>query len=239
MSNPIDPAAITTSSRAGLRRGALQYSASVAFPAGVSECVAAIDRMTRLVAARNTPVLITGPQGNGKAVLASVIHRLSPRGSGPFIAINCADKPKPLLEADLFGSAGGASDAAAPQRLGGIHSAHGGTLFLNEVGELPLELQSRLLRFLDQGEVQPLGSRDVFRVDVRVIAASSCALAELARQSPLRQELFYRLAVFPIELPPLSQEDAASLPHPLLPNFASSSNDAPTSRQQCFVKEEA
>ncbi len=130
-------------------------------------------RMARLVAARNTPVLITGATGTGKEVVANAIHRLSPRAGKEFVVINCAAIPEALLESELFGYVRGAFTGAVQSRIGRIHSAHGGTLFLDEVGELPLGMQAKLLRFLDQGEVQRLGSSDVFRVDVRVLAASN------------------------------------------------------------------
>lgn len=161
--------------------------------------------MARLVAPRTTPVLITGPTGTGKEVVATAIHRLSPRALKPFVVINCAAIPEALLESELFGYVRGAFTGALQSRLGRIHSAHGGTLFLDEIGELPLGLQSKLLRFLDQGEVQRLGSSDLFRVDVRVVAATNADLSGLAARKLFREDLFYRLSVFPIEMPPLSQ----------------------------------
>ncbi len=113
--------------------------------------------------------------------------------------------PRALLESELFGYVRGAFTGAVQSRIGRLHSAHGGTLFLDEIGELPLGMQAKLLRFLDQGEVQRLGSSDVFRVDVRVLAASNAKLAELVERRLFREDLFYRVSVFPIELPPLSQ----------------------------------
>jgi DNA-binding NtrC family response regulator len=180
---------------------------------GHAPCMAAVYRMVRLVAVRNTPVLITGDTGTGKEVVATAIHRLSPRASKPFVVINCAAIPEALLESELFGFVRGAFTGAVQSRIGRIHSAHGGTLFLDEIGELPLGIQAKLLRFLDQGEVQRLGSSDVFRVDVRVIAATNANLGELARRKLFREDLYYRLSIFPIELPPLSQrrEDVEEL----------------------------
>jgi transcriptional regulator with GAF, ATPase, and Fis domain len=157
------------------------------------------------VAPRSTPVLISGPTGTGKEVVATAIHRLSPRALKPFVVINCAAIPEALLESELFGYTRGAFTGAVQSRLGRIHSAHGGTLFLDEIGELPLGLQSKLLRFLDKGEVQRLGSSDVFRVDVRVVAATNADLSRLAEKKQFREDLFYRLSVFPIEMPALSQ----------------------------------
>ncbi len=149
-------------------------------------------RMARLVAPRTTPVLITGASGTGKEVVAEAIHRLSPRANKEFVVINCAAIPEALLESELFGYVRGAFTGAVQSRIGRIHSAHGGTLFLDEIGELPLGMQAKLLRFLDQGEVQRLGSSDVFRVDVRVLAASNAKLAELVERKQFREDLFYR-----------------------------------------------
>jgi DNA-binding NtrC family response regulator len=170
---------------------------------GRAPSMSAVYRMARLVAPRNTPVLITGATGTGKEVLAGAIHQLSPRSAKPFVVINCAAIPEALLESELFGYVRGAFTGAVQSRLGRIHGAHGGTLFLDEVGELPLAVQAKLLRFLDRGEVQRLGSPDVFRVDVRVIAATNADLCSRVQGKHFREDLFYRLSVFPIELPPL------------------------------------
>ena len=172
---------------------------------GQAPCMGAVYRMVRLVAPRTTPVLINGPTGSGKEVVATAIHRLSPRADKPFVVINCAAIPEALLESELFGYVRGAFTGAVQSRLGRIHSAHGGTLFLDEIGDLPLGMQAKLLRFLDQGEVQRLGSADVFRVDVRVLAATNANLADLSERKLFREDLFYRLSVFPISLPPLAQ----------------------------------
>ncbi|HUI83149.1 MAG TPA: sigma-54 dependent transcriptional regulator [Candidatus Binatia bacterium] len=188
---------------------------------GQASCMAAVYRMARLVAPRTTPVLITGATGTGKEVLAGAIHQLSPRAGKPFVVINCAAIPEALLESELFGYVRGAFTGAVQSRLGRVHAAHGGTLFLDEIGELPLGIQAKLLRFLDQGEVQRLGSSDLFRVDVRVIAATNANLAELARNRQFREDLYYRLSVFPIALPSLSERpgDVAALAHHFLRRF--------------------
>ena len=188
---------------------------------GQAGCMAVVYRMARLVAPRTTPVLITGASGTGKEVVASAIHGLSARADKPFVVINCAAIPEALLESELFGYVRGAFTGAVQSRLGRIHSAHGGSLFLDEIGDLPLGIQSKLLRFLDQGEVQRLGSSDVFRVDVRVIAATNANLAELTEKKQFREDLFYRLSVFPIELPALAQRrgDIAALAHHFLSKF--------------------
>ena len=193
---------------------------------GQSPAMHQVYRMARLVAPRTTPVLITGASGTGKELIAQAIHRLSPRASKEFVVINCAAIPEPLLESELFGYVRGAFTGAVQSHIGRIHSAHGGTLFLDEIGELPLGMQAKLLRFVDQGEVQRLGSSDVFRVDVRVLAASNANLAELAGQKQFREDLFYRLSVFPIALPPLSQRhaDIAPLAHHFLRQFEPEAN---------------
>jgi DNA-binding NtrC family response regulator len=164
-----------------------------------------IYRLARLVSPRQTTVLITGETGTGKELVARGIHQISPRAKCPFVVVNCAAIPEQLLEAELFGHARGAFTGAVQSRLGRIHVAQGGTLFLDEVGELPLSMQAKLLRFLQDGEVQRLGSSDVFRVDVRVISATNIDLLRSVHQKQFRQDLYYRLAVFPIELPPLRQ----------------------------------
>jgi len=169
-------------------------------------------RLARLVAPRNTTVLVTGETGTGKELVARGIHQISGRAKGPFVVVNCAAIPEALLEAELFGHARGAFTGAVQSRVGRLHVAHGGTLFLDEVGELPIGMQAKLLRFLQDGEVQRLGSSDVFRVDVRVIAATNVDLFRCVRDGKFRQDLYYRLAVFPLELPPLRRRKDQILP---------------------------
>ena len=171
-----------------------------------------IYRLARLVSPRHTTVLITGETGTGKELVARGIHQISPRARSPFVVVNCAAIPEQLLEAELFGHARGAFTGAVQSRLGRIHVAQGGTLFLDEVGELPISMQAKLLRFLQDGEVQRLGSSDVFRVDVRVISATNIDLLRSVQKKEFRQDLYYRLAVFPIELPPLRARKEDILP---------------------------
>ena len=170
---------------------------------GMSAPVRRLCAMVRLVAQRDTTVLITGESGTGKDVVAQALHQLGTRRLRPFVVVNCAAIPEALLEAELFGFVKGAFTGAVQSKIGRIHAAQGGTLFLDEVGDLPLGLQSKLLRFLEQGEVQRLGSSDTFRVDVRVIAATNANLRRLVQEHNFREDLFYRLSVFPIELSPL------------------------------------
>jgi transcriptional regulator with GAF, ATPase, and Fis domain len=170
---------------------------------GVGPGLEQIFKLARLVGPRQTTVLITGETGTGKELVARGIHQISTRSKNPFVVVNCAAIPEQLLEAELFGHARGAFTGAVQSRLGRIHVAHGGTLFLDEVGELPLSMQAKLLRFLQDGEVQRLGSSDIFRVDVRVISATNLNLLRCVQDKLFRQDLYYRLAVFPVELPPL------------------------------------
>lgn len=170
---------------------------------GSSPAMHDVFRLARLVAPRKTSVLVSGQTGTGKELVARAIHDLSPRCRSPFITVNCAAIPEPLLEAELFGYSRGAFTGAVQSRLGRIHAAHSGTLFLDEAGELPLGMQAKLLRFLQYGELQRLGSSDLFRADVRVIAATNADLAHRVRHGSFRADLFYRLSVFPIDLPPL------------------------------------
>jgi DNA-binding NtrC family response regulator len=170
---------------------------------GSAAAVQRVCAMVRLVAQRDTSVLITGESGTGKDLIANALHQLSPRRHKPFLAINCAALPEHLLEAELFGFVKGAFTGALQSRIGRIHAAHGGTLFLDEIGDLAIGLQSKLLRFVEQGEIQRLGSNDTFRVDVRIIAATNANLRRLVQERSFREDLYYRLSVFPIELPPL------------------------------------
>jgi len=170
---------------------------------GDSEPMQQVYQLTHMVARRDTTVLVTGESGTGKDLVAQAIHLISLRQKNPLVLINCAAIPEALLEAELFGYVKGAFTGAAQSRIGRIHAAHGGTLFLDEIGDMPLSLQSKLLRFLEQGEVQRIGSNDNLKVDVRVVAATNADLQSLVKQHLFREDLYYRLAIFPIKLPPL------------------------------------
>ena len=161
-------------------------------------------RRVLLVAGHATPVLIQGATGTGKEIVARALHRLSPRSGKPFVALNCAAIPEALLETELFGHARGAFTGAVQRRIGRLEAAHGGTLLLDEIGELPLGLQAKLLRFVECGELQRVGDNQAVRVDVRILAATHRPLAQLSAEGRFRADLYYRLAVFLIQLPPLS-----------------------------------
>jgi transcriptional regulator with GAF, ATPase, and Fis domain len=163
-----------------------------------------VSRRIRLVAPRSTPVLIEGPTGSGKELVADALHKLSTRSRKPFIAINCAAIPEALLEAELFGHTRGAFTGAVHGRVGRIEAADGGTLFLDEIGEMPLALQAKLLRFVESGELQRVGDNELLKVDVRIIAATHQALAQHTQAGRFRADLYYRLAVFLIRTPPLA-----------------------------------
>jgi DNA-binding NtrC family response regulator len=178
---------------------------------GNAACMLEISRRVRLVAPRMTPVLIEGPTGSGKELVAEALHRLSTRSRKPFVAINCAAIPEALLEAELFGHTRGAFTGAVQGRVGRIEAADGGTLFLDEIGEMPLSLQAKLLRFVECGELQRVGDNEPVRVDVRILAATHRPLAEHAQTGSFRSDLYYRLAVFLIRTPSLA-EHAQDLP---------------------------
>ena len=171
-----------------------------------------LSSLVRLVAPRRTTVLLLGETGTGKEMIARGLHQASSRADKPWVVVNCAAIPEALLESELFGYTRGAFTGAVQPRVGRIQAAHTGTLFLDEIGELPLALQSKLLRFLQEGELQRLGSNDPQKVDVRVVAATNQDLLARVEAGQFRRDLYYRLAVFPIELQPLRNRPADILP---------------------------
>jgi len=181
-----------------------------------------IYRAARLLSRRETTVLVIGPTGCGKELVARAIHNLGPRATRPFVVINCTAIPEALLESELFGHTRGAFTGAMQSYAGRIQAAQGGTLFLDEIGDMPLSLQPKLLRFLEQKELQRLGSCEVVRVDARVIAATNARLPALVRQGKFREDLYYRLCAFPIEIPPLRErpEDILQLAQHFLDKFS-------------------
>jgi len=161
-----------------------------------------IDSASR-AARTDAAVLITGETGTGKEVLAKAIHQYSRRREGPFIIVNCGSIPRDLVESELFGHLKGAFTGAVTNKQGRAEMADGGTLFLDEIGEMPPEMQVRLLRLVQEGEIQKVGATSTIRVDVRIIAATHRNLGDLIKTGAFREDLYYRLAVVPIELPPL------------------------------------
>jgi DNA-binding NtrC family response regulator len=175
---------------------------------GTAPAVRQLVELIKRVAPSNTLVTLLGESGTGKELVARALHESSPRAGQPFIPVNCAALSPSLIESELFGHEKGAFTGADSKHRGAFEEAHGGTLFLDEVGELPLTLQAKLLRVLESGEVKPVGANRPFLVDVRVVAATNRELLLLARQGKFREDLYYRLCVMPVVLPPLRNRRA-------------------------------
>lgn len=186
----------------------------------------ALMTLAERIAASEIPVLLEGPTGTGKEVLARFVHQISARAKGPFLAVNCAAMPEAMLEGLLFGHRKGAFTGAGETREGLFRAADGGTLLLDEIGELPLALQAKLLRTLQEGEVLPLGATKPVRVDVRIVAATNRTLASEVEAGRFREDLLYRLNVFPMALPALRdrQGDIAPLAFGMLMRHAATPN---------------
>lgn len=165
---------------------------------------AALD-LARRAASAPVAVLLLGETGTGKEVFAQAIHRFGKRQSRPFVAQNCAALPETLLESELFGHRKGAFSGAVADKKGLVHEANGGTLFLDEIGDMPLALQAKILRLLEEGSVRRLGDTKVEKVDVRIVAATNVDLPQKIAQGTFREDLYYRLSVFPVQIPPLRQ----------------------------------
>jgi DNA-binding NtrC family response regulator len=170
---------------------------------GGSEALQRVANTIELIANRRSTVLILGETGTGKEIVARAIHDASQRAAMPMIPVNCGAIPNNLIEAELFGHVKGAFTGATAARIGRFEQAHRGTLFLDEIADVPLDLQAKLLRALQEREFQRVGSSETIRVDVRVIAATNIALLERVRQGKFREDLYYRLHVVPIHIPPL------------------------------------
>lgn len=163
---------------------------------------AVFDRLEKMIPS-SFPVLIFGESGTGKELIARALHEYGPRKDKPFFSTNCAAIPETLLEAELFGHKKGSFTGAIADRKGHFVAAHGGTLFLDEIGDMPLTMQSKLLRVLEDHEVRPVGGNTSVKVDVRIVAASNKKLTEQVAQGKFRQDLFFRLNVLSVDLPPL------------------------------------
>jgi DNA-binding NtrC family response regulator len=186
--------------------GALSTSQTV-FMVGNSSAMREVFDQIRRFAACGVPVMITGESGTGKELVARAIHDHSRRAEGPFVALNCAAVPPALIASELFGYEKGAFTGATARKHGHVEHAHRGTLFLDEIGDMPIDLQGLLLRFLQEGEILPVGGRQPIKVDVRVVAATNALLREAIAAGKLREDLYYRLNVLTIHLPPLRERD--------------------------------
>jgi transcriptional regulator with GAF, ATPase, and Fis domain len=172
---------------------------------GNSPTMRRIVHTIRMVSCRRATVLITGETGTGKEIVAQALHQAGNRRRAPLVSVNCSALPENLLEAELFGHVKGAFTGAFQSRVGRFEQAQGGTLFLDEIGDLPLELQAKLLRVLQEREFQRLGSSENVRVDIRIVAATNCELALRVAQGRFREDLYYRLNVVPVLVPPLRE----------------------------------
>src|SRR5712671_391343 len=189
---------------------------------GNSDALRRVLDMVRVVAPTDATVLINGETGTGKELIAEAIHKCSDRSKGPFVKVNCAAIPSGLLESELFGHERGAYTGACTRSIGRFERANRGTLFLDEIGDLPLELQPKLLRVLQERQFERLGGSATIHTDVRVICATNRHLIEMTEERQFRADLFYRLSVFPIELPPLRErpEDIRLLVHHFALDYA-------------------
>ena len=189
---------------------------------GAAPCLQAVFGVLDRIVRSEAPVLVLGESGTGKELVARALHEHGPRRKRPLVAVNCAAIPGTLLESELFGHVKGAFTGAVRDRKGYAEAADGGTLFLDEIGEMPPELQAKLLRFLQEGEVRPVGGNQTKHVDVRVVAATNRDLLQRTRERGFREDLYYRLAVITIRMPPLRERagDVALLARFILAKLA-------------------
>lgn len=189
---------------------------------GNSPSMEKIFRLISAVAPSSSTVLITGESGTGKELIARAIHYNSPRHENPFVVVDCGTISETLMESELFGYRKGAFTGATESRRGLLDAAHTGTLFLDEIGNLPLSLQSKLLRVLQEREYRPVGDKKSFHVDIRIIAATNVDLKQMVKDGTFREDLYYRLNIFPIPVPPLRsrREDIPTLAYHFLSRFS-------------------
>lgn len=232
ISKPVSASRLRTTVRNSLNYGQLQHVLEHVEQSlertrfqgflGKSLVMQAVYHMIETAAPSRAPVFITGESGTGKELCAQAIHDLSPRTAHPFIAINCAAIPHELMESELFGHVKGAFSGAVNTRRGAALRAHQGTLFLDEICEMNLDLQSKLLRFLQSQKIQPVGSDETLHVDVRIIAATNCNPYHEVQEKRFREDLFYRIHVLPIHIPPLRErgDDILMIATELLVQFS-------------------
>jgi DNA-binding NtrC family response regulator len=193
-------------------RKALDTMSGGTSPIFQSQAMKVVVRTIERVAPSDVSILITGESGTGKEVVADLIHNLSPRNKGPLIKINCAALPRELIESELFGSVKGAFTGANADREGLFRQAEGGTLLLDEISEMPIDTQSKLLRVLQEKEVRPVGGRSSYKTDCRIIAATNRPTEEAIKLGKLREDLFYRISAISVHLPPLRERREDILP---------------------------
>ncbi len=203
-------------------RAALSEQASLVDLVGNAPCMQQVYQRIERVSATSATILITGESGTGKELAARALHQLSGRQGQAFVAVNCGAIPESLAEAELFGSVKGAFTGANTDKIGQLQAANKGTLFLDEVGELSLSVQAKLLRFLQEGQVTPVGNHETLSLDVRVIAATHRDLQQMVAREKFREDLYYRLNIVPIHMPPLRQrkQDIAKLAHFFINKFS-------------------
>ena len=203
-------------------RQALATMSGGGSPIFQSPAMKAIVRNVERIAPSDVSVLITGESGTGKEVIADLIHQLSPRSKGPFVKINCAALPRELIESELFGSVKGAFTGAQTDREGLFRQAEGGTLLLDELAEMPVDTQTKLLRVLQEREYRPVGGRQSFKVNVRILASTNLEVEVAIRAGKLREDLYYRINTISLNLPPLRerQDDIVPLATSFLKRFA-------------------
>lgn len=206
---------------------------------GQSPAFEALLRSAKIVAATDVTVLIAGETGTGKEVLATALQQASPRHNKPFITLNCAALPEGIVESELFGHRKGAFTGATMNKQGIFQAADGGTLFLDEINSLPLAIQAKLLRFLETGECLPIGETKPYKVNVRIIAATNADLNKQIAAGEFRRDLYFRLNVVPLELPPLRErcEDIEALIKHFVQSFVQEYNiSAPTFSKEALKK---
>ena len=223
---PFDPESLLNLIKRALEIRTLREAVSTASAIFQCEAMKSVVRTVRRVAPSDVSILITGESGTGKEVIADLIHTSSARASGPLIKINCAALPRELIESELFGSVKGAFTGANSDREGLFRQAEGGTLLLDELSEMPIDTQSKLLRVLQEKEVRPVGGRTSYKTDCRIIAATNRKVEDAIRDGKLREDLYYRISAVSVHLPPLRdrREDILPLATAFLKRFTAQAN---------------
>jgi DNA-binding NtrC family response regulator len=224
-----------------VQRLRLQVASDLEFPeiVGQSKAIRALLRQVQLIAASDSTVLLQGESGAGKELIARALHRSSPRRDRPFITLDCGTIPETLLESELFGYVKGAFTGASSNKKGLWEEAHGGTLFLDEIADIPLTFQAKLLRVLQEGEIRPVGSTKRIKVDTRIVAASNKDLKHEVRGQRFREDLYYRLAVVPLRVPPLRErrEDIPSLVEHFVAKYCARNHHAPKQLSPAILRQ--